>query len=362
MIGSSQLDPAWRGLARAIRRALLAATLVACTTAEQVPPAGNGLEVSVLRYQGSTGQVSFPELAEDLGFFGELRLEYVGNTISGPQDIQTVVTRDTDFGAAFNGAIVNLVAAGAPLRSVIGIASIDERTWSGFYVPESSPIRDARDFIGKKVGMNTLGAHSQFMLGEYLHRHGLTKQDVEQVTLVVIPPVNAELALRQGQVDVAVLSNIFRDKAIERGGIRAVFSDYDLYGAMTSASYVLTEDFIATKPNTSRRFVEATARALEWSRETPEPEVIARLRQIIARRQRNEDDSAIGYWKSTTARTRGGVIEPREFQIWIDWLERDGQLQKGRIQASALYTNQFNPFAVPSADDRAARAEPRLER
>jgi len=45
MIGSSQLDPAWRGLARAIRRALLAATLVACTTAEQVPPAGNGLEV-----------------------------------------------------------------------------------------------------------------------------------------------------------------------------------------------------------------------------------------------------------------------------------------------------------------------------
>jgi ABC-type nitrate/sulfonate/bicarbonate transport system substrate-binding protein len=143
--------------------------MLACTSSRAAPlPAGDGLEVSVLRYQGAAGQVTFPELAEDLGYFGELRLEYVGNTISGPQDIQTVVTRDTDFGAAFNGAIVNLVAAGAPIRSVIGMSSIDERTWSGFYVLDSSNIRTARDFIGKKVAMNTLGAHSQFMLEEYL--------------------------------------------------------------------------------------------------------------------------------------------------------------------------------------------------
>jgi ABC-type nitrate/sulfonate/bicarbonate transport system substrate-binding protein len=245
----------------------------------------------MLRYQGSTGNVTFPELAEDLGYLGGLRLEYVGNTISGPQDIQTVVTRDTDFGAAFNGAIVNLIAAGAPIRSVIGMSSIDERTWNGFYVLESSPIRSARDFIGKQVAMNTLGAHSQFMLEEYLYRNGLTRADVQQVTLVVVPPVNAELALRQRQVEVAVLGNI------------------------------------------------------EWSRETPEPEVVARLRRIIANRNRNENDGAIGYWKSTRAATRGGVIEERELQTWIDWLERDGQLAAGRIPARALYTNEFNPFA-----------------
>jgi ABC-type nitrate/sulfonate/bicarbonate transport system substrate-binding protein len=355
MNGSFRLGPATDSVPR-FCLALLAAMLLACTSSRAAPlPTGDGLEVSVLRYQGSTGNVTFPELAEDLGYFGELRLEYVGNTISGPQDIQTVVTRDTDFGAAFNGAIVNLVAAGAPIRSVIGAFSIDERTWNGFYVLESSPIRSARDFIGKKVAMNTLGAHSQFMLEEYLYRNGVNKAEVQQVTMVVIPPVNAELALRQGQVDVAVLGNLFRDKALERGGIRAVFSDYDLFGAITSASYVLSNDFIVTRPNAARRFVEGTARALEWSRETPEGEVIARLRRIINDRKRNEDDGAIRYWKSTRGATRGGVIDAREFQTWVAWLERDGQLQPGRVETSALYTNQFNPFAA-SASVRVLRA------
>src|SRR5262245_9519182 len=88
---------------------LLAVICLACTS-WPAAPLPDGLEVSTLRYQGSTGNVSFPELAEDLGYFGELQLAYVGNTISGPQDIQTVVTGDVDFGAAFNGAIVNLIA------------------------------------------------------------------------------------------------------------------------------------------------------------------------------------------------------------------------------------------------------------
>ena len=329
--------------------ALVLCAWLGCTTSGTPPPNADGLEVGVLRYQGFAGAVSFPELAQDLGYFGALTLEYVGNTISGPQDIQTVVTGDVDFGAAFNGAIVNLVAAGAPIRSVVGFASIDERTWNGFYVASESPIRSARDFIGKKVAMNTLGAHSQFMLEEYLYRGGLTKAEVQQVTLVVVPPVSSELALRQGQVDVATLGGILRDKALERGGIRAVFSDYQLFGELTTASYVMADSLIETKPNAARRFVEATSRAIEWSRETPEAEVVARFRRIIHERKRNEDEDAIRYWKSTRAATRGGLIQPREFQLWIDWLVRDGQLAPARVEASQFFTNRFNPFAAPLA-------------
>lgn len=312
------------------------------------PPAGTeGLEVAALRYQGFSGAVTFPELAEDLGYLAPLRLEYVGNTISGPQDIQTVVTGDTDFGAAFNGAIINLIAAGASIRSVIGISSVDQRTWSGFYVREDSPIHSARDFIGKRVAMNTLGAHSEFMLKEYLYRNGLSKEEVQQVTLVVVPPINGELTLRQGQVEIATLGGILRDKALERGGLRVVFSDYDLFGPITSASYVLRTDFISKKPNAARKFVEATARAIEWAHETPEPDVIARFERILRDRKRNEDASTLRYWRSTRAATRGGAIAPRDFQIWLDWLVRDGQLTPHELELERIYTNQFNPFATP---------------
>jgi ABC-type nitrate/sulfonate/bicarbonate transport system substrate-binding protein len=297
-----------------------------------------------LRYQGFAGQVTYPELAEDLGYLAPISLEYVGNTISGPQDIQTVVTRDIDFGGAFNGAVLKLMAAKAPVTAVIGYYGVDENTWAGYYVLEDSPIRSARDFIGKKVSMNTVGAHQEFVLREYLARAGLTREDIAQVTLVVVPPVSAEQALRAHQVDVAVLGSILRDKALERGQIRSVFSDYDLFGVFTAGSYVLMKDFLRDNPKTSRRFVEATARAIEWARSTPREQVVARMEAIINRRGRNEDVSATKYWRSTGVAGQGGLIQDREFQVWIDWLVKDGELAPNQIAPAQVYTNELNPF------------------
>lgn len=297
-----------------------------------------------LRYQGFAGQVTFPELAADLGYLAPLELEYVGNTISGPQDIQTVVTRDIDFGGAFNGAVIKLMAAKAPITAVIGYYGVDDSTWSGYYVLDDSPIHSARDFIGKKVSMNTIGAHQEFVLREYLTRGGLSAEEIAQVTLVVVPPVSGEQALRQRQVDVSVLGNILREKALERGGIRSVFSDHDLFGVFTAGSYVLTKDFLRDNPKTSRRFVEATARAIEWARSSPRAQVVERMEAIINRRGRNEDVSATRYWRSTGVAGQGGLIQDREFQLWIDWLVKVGELAPGQLSPAQLYTNELNPF------------------
>ncbi|HTV20116.1 MAG TPA: ABC transporter substrate-binding protein [Polyangiaceae bacterium] len=297
-----------------------------------------------LRYQGFAGQVTYPELAEDLGYLAPIRLDYVGNTISGPQDIQTVVTRDIDFGGAFNGAVIKLMAAKAPITAVIGYYGVDDNTWQGYFVLDDSPIRSARDFIGKKVAMNTIGAHHEFVLREYLTRGGLTPDEIAQVTIVVVPPVSAEQALRQRQVDVAVLGSILRDKALERGQIRCVFSDHDLFGTFTAGSIVLTNDFLRDNPKTSRRFVEATARAIEWARNTPRDEVVARMQKLIERRGRNEDASATKYWRSTGVAGQGGLIQEREIQIWLDWLVKAGELKPNQLIPSALYTNELNPF------------------
>lgn len=327
--------------------ALALGVMFGCTSREAPggqPGASPEFEQLTLRYQGFQGQVTYPELAEDLGYLAPLKLEYVGNTISGPQDIQTVVTRDIDFGGAFNGAVLKLIAARAPVTAVMGYYGVDENTWSGYYVLESSPIRSPRDFIGKKVSVNTVGAHQEFVLREYLTRGGLSKAEIDQVTLVVVPPVSGEQALRQGQVDVSVLQSVLRDKALERGGIRSVFRDHDLFGEFTAGSYVFTRDFLRDKPRTARRFVEATARAIEWARGAPREEVIERMRAIIQRRGRNEDGSAVKFWRSTGIAGPGGLISDREFQVWIDWLVKDGLLSPGQVDLKQLYTNELNPY------------------
>src|SRR3954452_16453962 len=96
--------------------------------------AGNaaGSEVTELRYQGNVGAVTLPELAEDLGYLGKVKLRWIGNTISGPQDIQAATTGDTDFGGAFNGAVIKLEAQHAPVKAVIGYYGVDERSFGGY--------------------------------------------------------------------------------------------------------------------------------------------------------------------------------------------------------------------------------------
>lgn len=337
---------------KVVRRLLLAALPLGLMSL----PAGAtpAVEKTELRYQGWVGQVIFPELAEDLGYLAPVKLKWVGNTISGPQDIQTVVTGDIDFGGAFNGAVAKLIAAKAPIKAVLGYYGVDDATWYGYFVRDGSPIKTARDLIGKKVAVNTLGAHHEFMLREYLARGGLTPAEAKQVTLVVVPPVNGEQALRQGQVDVTTLGGVLRDKALERAGIRKLFSDHDLYGNFTAGSYVLRNRFIDENPNTARRFVEATARAIEWARSSPPEEVRARFDKIIAQRKRNEDNSTVKYWKSTGVAGRGGVIADSELQVWIDWLVKDGVLKPGQLSAAGLYTNEFNPYRAGGAPLAAA--------
>jgi len=309
------------------------------------------LEQAEIRYQGWVGQVTFIELADDLGYLAPLKLKWVGNTISGPQDIQAVVTGDIDIGGAFYGSIIKLIAAKAPIKAVVGYYGSDEATYYGYYVKDDSPIQGARDLIGKKVAVNTLGAHLEFVLREYLARNGLSAAEAKQVTLVAIPPVTGEQALRQGSVDVTTLNGVLRDKALERGGLRKLFADTDLFGDFTGGAYVLREKFIKDNPNNARKLVEGISRAIAWAQTTPPEEVRVRFERIIAARRRNEDATPIKYWKSTGVATRGGVIGDSEIQVWIDWLVKDGLLKPDQLKPSAIYTNEFNFYRTGKQAD-----------
>lgn len=337
---------------RAFLAGLAGAAAVSLTGCARSP----GPEPGVVRYQGATGDVTFPELAADMGLLEGVALHWIGNTTSGPQDIQAAVTGDTDVGGAFNGAILQLAAAGAPITAVIGYYGTDTRTFGGYYVRADSPVRTVRDLIGRTVAVNTLGGHYEAVLRMHLTRQGLTPAEVDSVQLVVVPPVAAEQSLRSGQLDVAVLNDMYRDRALARGGIRAVFTDVEFLGPFTAGSYVMRDEFLAREPDTARAFVAGTARAVAWAQQQPREEVVARFRDIIARRDRNEDTTAIEYFTSTGIAGRGGVIRPEEFGTWTSWLERDGRLEPGRVDPTRLYTNRFNPYAATPPD--AAGAAP----
>ncbi|EFL29266.1 putative ABC-type nitrate/sulfonate/bicarbonate transport protein [Streptomyces himastatinicus ATCC 53653] len=195
-----------------------------------------------------------------------------------------------------------------------------------------------------KVGMNTLGAHNEAMLDIYLKRHGLSKGEIGKVQPLVVPPVNIEQSLRQRQIQVGVLGDILRDKAVAGGGIRPLFTDFQLLGAFSAGTYVMTDRFLQQNPDTAKTFVTGVARAIEWARSTPREEVIARMTEVVKKRGRKEDARPLKYWKSFGVAETGGRITDKQLQLWIDWLAERGDIKRGKVKASDLYTNEYNDY------------------
>jgi ABC-type nitrate/sulfonate/bicarbonate transport system substrate-binding protein len=328
----------------ALAGAAATATTAGCGTAF----GGGPKPTRTVRYQGWAGTVTPHELAEDLDYLGDVKLRWVGNTTSGPQDIQAAATGDVDVGGAFNGAVVKMAAAKAPVRAVISYYGVDSRAFDGFYVLSDSPIRTARDLIGKKVAMNTLGAHDEAMLDTYLRRHGFSRSEAEKVQRVALPPVNAEQALRAGRTEVAVLGDIMRDKALERGGIRALFNDYQLLGSFSAGTYVMADRFLDLNPHTATDFVTGVARAIQWSKTTPREEVIDRMTAIVRRRGRNESVAPLRYWQSYGVAGVGGRIAAKELSTWADWSEERGEIKSGQVRVRDIYTNEYNRYRAGS--------------
>ncbi|QCR33382.1 ABC transporter substrate-binding protein [Lysinibacillus sp. SGAir0095] len=324
---------------------LIGGLLVGCSSKAGGASAQKG-EDKVLQYQGTPSTVSYPELAADLGYLGDLTLEDIGTGSGGPESIQLTGTGEIDFGSAFNGAIVKAVSKGAKLKSVVGSYGSDEYTYMGVYVLEDSGIQSAKDLIGKKIGVNTLGAHAEFVIKDFLRQNNLTEEEIAEVQLVTIPSSNAEQSLRNNQLDAVQLSGIGRDLALERGEITELFRDIDVFGGeFTAGDYFFTVKYIKENPTTVKTFTEGVAKAIDWAQMKPAKDVIARFEKIISKREGNQTTDYMRFWKSSGIAEKGGLIKESEYSIWIDWLIKNGELEAGKISAKDLYTNEFNPYA-----------------
>ncbi|MFF0492635.1 ABC transporter substrate-binding protein [Nocardia sp. NPDC003482] len=327
--------------------AALGLPLTACGKGDSVR-AENG--VTTLRYLGWTDQVTLPELAESLGFFdGKVKLNWVGNTTSGPQEIQAAATGQVDYGGAFAGAVAKLAAAGAPITAVVNYYGSDEKSFQGYYVPEASPIHTVADLVGKKVGVNTLGGQNEADIHDALVRAGLSQDQIKSVQLVPLPPPNIEDAVRKGQVDAAALSGQFQQRALAIGGLRPVFTELSEYGGpINGGPYVFRNDVIAKNSDAVRTFTTGVARAIEWERDTPRDQVVAKMSEIIEGRHRSGESTAtLKYWQSVGVPAKYGVISDQDFTRWEGWLRDTGAIHD-TLEPGKFYTNKFNALAQPS--------------
>ena len=319
---------------------LTGAGLSGCATSEAAPAGGD-----TIRYQGYQGSVNLPELAKALGDLDDVKLKYVGTVQGGPQSIAALVSNQVDYGAAFNGAIAQIAASGAPITAVISYYGSSASITSSIVVRDGDGITSARDLIGKKVAVNTLGANAEAVLDTYLTKGGLTQEEIKKVTLVPLPGINEEAALRAGKVDAAYLGGALQESALSRPGLKILTTDVALVGPYNGGSIVLRDQFIKDNPDLTKTFVAGLAKALVYTETHSADDVRAVLAKWLTAQGRPDDAKALTLWKGTGIATHAGLIRDRDFDLWLDWLKSRGDVKADELQASDIYTNDYNPYA-----------------
>ena len=317
---------------------LLTAGLTGCSA--------NGAEGDgkTIRYQSYTGMIDLPELADALGYLGDIELDRVGDVQGGPESLRALATDQVDYGGAFNGAIAKVASTGVPITAVISYYGSSGDVSSSVLTTKGGPT-SARDLIGKKVAVNTLGANAEAVLDTWFESEGLTPDEIDRVTLVPLPGINTEAALREGQVDAAYLGGSLKEIALEKGGLETLVTDIDLVGPYNGGSYVLRDDFIKDHPETAEKFVGAVAKALDYAQTHSVDEVRALMTDYLTKQGREDSAAALALWHGNGVATTGGVIRDEDFTLWLHWLESSGEVESGSIEPSEIYTNEFNPYA-----------------
>lgn len=325
---------------------VLTIMLTACGSKSADQKASATDEEYVLKYNGEPGNVIPAELAEDLGFFNKVKLDYQGITKGGPESIQFVATNQLDFGNAFNAAIIKSVEKGVKIKGVITSYGSTKNSYVGFYTKKGSPVKEPKDLIGKKIAVNIRGAHLEMAVQQYLLNAGLTDADIAKVEFVTIPAISAEQTLLNGQVDVVGLNSIFRDKANEAGKTDLLFKDTDpasFDGEYNAGSYFFRDEFIKEHPEVVEDFTQGVAKAYEWLKTTDREEVIARMTKIMNERERDEPVENLKYWHESGVETAGGILQDSDYERFLQQLEKAGDIKTANVNVAKYYTNEFNP-------------------
>ena len=289
-----------------LRAGAAAAVLLVTGSVTGCSASGADGETKTIRYQTNAGLVDLSELADALGYFEGtgIKLERVGDVQGGPESLRAVATDQVDYGGAFNGAIAKLASTGAPITAVVSYYGSDDNVNSSLLVKKGSGIDGAEDLIGKKVAVNTLGANAEAIIDTYLEKEGLSQDEIEEVV-----------------------------------------SDTELVGPYNGGSYVLSDRFIKENPTTTKEFIGAIAKALEYSQTHSVDEVREVMKKYLEEHDRGDFAAALDLWKGTGVPSKGGVISDDDFNLWLDWLEAEGEVDTGSIEPSEIYTNEYNPYA-----------------
>jgi NitT/TauT family transport system substrate-binding protein len=191
--------------------------------------------------------------------------------------VQAVATHNVDIGYADFSTMVKVAAMGAPIKA-IGVL-MQENPTSVVGLAEKN-IKTPEDIKGKTVAVAPGDASSQLWT-MFMNKVGLKDSDFKTITGNPQTTINAVIT---GQADLlvgfATIPLISVEQATKKPARAILFADYNVNVA--TLSIIARDDMIKDNADLLKRFMRATAKAVNDSEKDPAAAVDALLKTLPA--------------------------------------------------------------------------------
>lgn len=270
-------------------------------------------------------------LADQLGYFKDANVKpkYVGKIAEG-QVIPSVISGAIDFGNRHTPLVISAIAGGADIKIIAaGTQSTQDSPHMKYFVRKDSGINSIQDLVGKKIGINSFGACSEYVTKKLLKDNGLEGK----VQFVQTPNEQLDQVLKQGSVDVSIIHPPTSGRAENTPEFKKLFSDYDIdQGVSGMNPYTVNGKFAREHPEALKEVVAILAKTAKWVSEHPDE-----ARRLTAERLKMDVNLVENY-----AYYSDQVIPEPAIKYWIERLEAEGKIKQGQIKPEEIYTNEYN--------------------
>jgi NitT/TauT family transport system substrate-binding protein len=342
--GNPGASPAAPPTAPRAAQAAAPAGAAAQSSAAPAAPAPASIKVGVTPVLTVSGLY----VALERGYFAEQGIGVTMENITDPTTmVPSLATNQIDVGnGALSAGLWNAVARGADLRLVALQSAVRPGVPSSAYIVrqadlDSGFIGDFASLKGKRVSINGRGNFTHIVLVKSLERGGLTQADVD---LVDMGQPDAMLALANGSIDLASLSEPIRTAVLAQGGT-AVWKEYsEVYPGQQATGWVYSPQFAAERPDVGRRTMVALLRGIRdlydgFNRDVDREEIVDVVARYLGVRDRGL------YATMRLAVDPNGEFDAALLQDDVDWYVANG-FSPQRVEVSRSIDRGFVDYAI----------------
>jgi len=178
---------------------------------------------------------------------------------SGAISLPAMIKGEIDLVFSNYISLFKAQAEGAGKLRIIAEGSSAAPNSFGIYVMPNSPIREAKDLGGKKIGVNARGNIATVLTNETLKSAGV---DVTSLNYVDVPFPEMGAALQRGDLDAIFLPEPFITvNSAQLGLNRIVDAGVGSVDGLPMDGYSGTEGWVKQHPNTAEAFARAIQKA-----------------------------------------------------------------------------------------------------